>query len=350
MERHPEEQFQSKEKQFKYELLPQRIYLQQKMCWAIAINHNNKFLVTGAESNINVFQFNNGEIKKIQIIQKHQSWITTLNFCNQMSLIISGSSCVKIWSQNLLSNPKCLFVLSEHSSMIQCIVYRYYNPSIIISGSRDSTIKFWYQKELQWICQQTIKEHSNSVAALSLNQEGNVLISCGDDHQILIIKYIDNQKWKIIQKIQGQGVRLSFITKETFAFQSWQSNKLLLYKFEQQTGLYLKTKELQIKGSQQFCTFLFPCVYIPSKLIFLSKNGYNLNIIRFNTSNFDGHLEQAIEFDYPNNWLGNIFGTMSEDGEYLITWDSKSKQLQIRQYKEIDLQKSTTTKKNCRIF
>ncbi|CAK94691.1 unnamed protein product (macronuclear) [Paramecium tetraurelia] len=344
-------QFQCKEMSFQYELLP-HINIQQQTCWAVSINSDDQLLLIGAESNINIMQFKAGAVKKIQTIQKHQSWITTLNFFKQISLFISGSSSVKIWSSNLLSNPKFLLKLQEHSSNIQCLALRNSTPSVIISGSKDCNIKFWYQKENQWICLQTIREHSNIVSGLSLNQEGNSLISCGDDNQILIIKCTDEQRWNVVQKIQGHGVRLSFISQESFAFQPWQSDKLELYTYEPQIGQYQKNKEIAIKGSKQFCTHLFPCSFIPSKHILLSKNAYNLNLIRLNTSSsiLHGKLEQAIEFNYPNNWLGTIFGTMSENGDFLITWDSQSKQIQIRKYKEIYKQRRTQDSKMCTIF
>ncbi|CAD8198415.1 unnamed protein product [Paramecium octaurelia] len=348
---HKDGQFKSKEMSFQYELLP-HINIQQQTCWAVSINSDDKLLLTGAESNINIMQFKGGAIKKIQTIQKHKSWITTLNFFKQMPLFISGSSSVKIWSQNILSNPKFLLKLWDHSQNIQCLALRNSNPSVIITGSKDCNIKFWCQKENQWFCQQTIREHSNIVTGLSLNQEGNSLISCGDDNQILIIKSIDDQRWNVVQKIQAHGVRLSFISKETFAFQPWQSDKLELYTYEPQVGYYKKNKELAISGCKQFCTHLFPCSFITSKQILLSKNGYNLNLIKLNTSSsiLHGKLEQAIEFNYPNNWLGTIFGTMSENGDFLITWDSQSKQIQIRKYKEIYKQRRKQNSSVCTIF
>ncbi|CAD8187692.1 unnamed protein product [Paramecium octaurelia] len=344
-------QEQSKETYLTYELLPQ-IYIQKKMCWAIALDQYTKFLITGAESNINTMQFRSGAIKRIQTIQRHESWITTLNFFKQMPLFISGSSCIKIWSQNQQANPKFLIKLSEHSSNIQCLALRNLNSRVIISGSKDKNIKFWYQSEAQWICKQTIREHSNAVCGLSLNQEGDTLISCGEDNVINIIKCQDDHHWNVIQKLEGQGVRLSFICKDTFAFQPWQGSKLELYTYSAQTGLYYKYQELPIQGCRQFCAYLFPCFFVSSKNILLSKNGYNLNFIKFkiNSSQFEGKLEQAIEFDYPNNWQGNIFGTMSEGGDFLITWDSKTKQIQIRKYKEYQLQNKKSSYKNCSMF
>ncbi|CAD8197677.1 unnamed protein product [Paramecium octaurelia] len=334
-------QLQSKEVSFYYELLP-HINIQQKTCWAIAINQEDKLLLSGAESNINIMQLKEGAVKKIQTIQKHKSWITTLNFFKQMSLIISGSSSLKIWSSNLSSNPKFLLKLLEHSSNIQCLALRNIKPLVIISGSKDFNIKFWCQKDDQWICQQTIREHSNIVSGLSLNQEGNSLISCGDDNQILVIKCLDDQSWNVVQKIKCHGVRLSFISNETFAFQPWQSDKIELYTYEQQTGNYQKSKELAISGCTQFCTHLFPCSFIPSKHILLSKNSYNLNLIRLNTTSSipDGKLVQVIEFKQ----------LARENGDFLITWDGQSKQIQIRKFKEIYKQRTTQNSKICTIF
>ncbi|CAK89659.1 unnamed protein product (macronuclear) [Paramecium tetraurelia] len=182
--------------------------------------------------------------------------------------------------------------------------------------------------------------------------KGNTLISCGEDDVINILKFQDDHQWKVVQKLEGQGVRLSFISKDIFVFQPWQGSKLELYTYSTQSGLYYKYQELPIQSCRQLCANLFPCFFVSSKNIVLSKNGYNLNFIKFktNSSQFEGKLEQAIDFNYPNNWLGNIFGTMSEGGDFLITWDSKTKQIQIREYKEFQQQNKTSSQKNCQIF
>lgn len=49
----------------------------------------------------------------------------------------------------------------------------------------------------------------------------------------------------------------------------------------------------------------------------VSKNGSNLNFISIN-ANSECILEFSIEFNCPK-----LYGTLSNDGEFLITWDEK---------------------------
>ncbi|CAD8113796.1 unnamed protein product [Paramecium primaurelia] len=61
------------------------------------------------------------------------------------------------------------------------------NEDLIISGSCDFTIRF-YKKQNQWLCQQTITDHTSHVQGLNMNQHQNKVISCGREEQILIIE------------------------------------------------------------------------------------------------------------------------------------------------------------------
>ncbi|CAD8166248.1 unnamed protein product [Paramecium pentaurelia] len=90
---------------------------------------------------------------------------------------------------------------------------------------------------------------------------------------------------------------------------------------------YSKTKEIDVKsGSNCGCNVWFPQQYIKQKCLIVNKNGYNINLIRMN-QNGDFITKQSIDFGHHN-----IFAQMSEDGEYLMNWDNKSKEIQIRKY------------------
>ena len=66
-------------------------------------------------------------------------------------------------------------------------------------------------------------------------------------------------------------------------------------------------------------------VYNSSKKILLSKNGHNLNLIKLN---FNSLSECEIIDEYVLFFIQNsIYGTLSDDGNLLITWDSKSREI-----------------------
>ncbi|CAD8130361.1 unnamed protein product [Paramecium sonneborni] len=234
----------------------------------------------------------------------------------------SGDNQIIIWQATGNYQWKCSQKLNEHSNEIFCLLLNNAN-NLIISGSRDTTIKFWMKKD-QKLCQQTIEDHTDYVSSLSLNERQNKLISCSEDQQILIIEQQElNKQWFVTQKIQVDqfGLRLCFINDDQFAFQPKCKDQMHLYEIDINTKQYRKIKKIGVKcGSiDDVC----------SKCLLVNKNGRNVNLIR-KKQNGDFIILQSIEF---NTHL--IYGQLSNDGEYLITRDKESKEIQIRKCREL---------------
>ncbi|CAD8082842.1 unnamed protein product [Paramecium primaurelia] len=192
----------------------------------------------------------------------------------------------------------------------------------------DKTIKFW-QKQNEWLCSQTITDHTQYVGGLSFNEQQNKLISCGIDTFILVIEQSQlNKQWMVIQKIilEQCGLRLCFIDDNTLTFQPLYKEQMQVFEMNSTNKQYTKTKDILVKGGSDL--WLFPKQYIKQKCILINKNASNVNLIR-KKQNGDFIVEQSIEFG-----TRGIFGCLTDDGQYLITWDDKSKEYQIRKYEE----------------
>ncbi|CAD8085815.1 unnamed protein product [Paramecium sonneborni] len=220
-------------------------------------------------------------------------------------------------------------ILYKQLLQIYCLIIRSKSEDLNINCSYDKTIKFWYlcstSTQLFWSCLQTIatKEQING---LSLNPEGNKLISCGLNNKTQIIEEIDKFKWQIKQ---------ISLTIEILYFN--QPGDLKNVYIQHKTKQFIKSKQIVIQGGSQTCQQRFPQIYNDSKQILISKNGYNVNISSFffNTSSFsniDCKLEQSINQNSDSD--GFVVGTLSQNGKYLITWDKDSNQLLIRQFIE----------------
>ncbi|CAD8183317.1 unnamed protein product [Paramecium octaurelia] len=100
-------------------------------------------------------------------------------------------------------------------------------------------------------------------------------------------------------------------------------------------GEFAQTKVLQIKGADRSCDCFFPSVYNTQKGLMLSKNDQNLNIIQFSfgSQDWDCKLQWAIEFETQKYLQGRTYGTISADGNFIVTQYVKSKEIQIRRYK-----------------
>ncbi|CAD8212577.1 unnamed protein product [Paramecium pentaurelia] len=174
--------------------------------------------------------------------------------------------------------------------------------------------------------------HTNYVYSLSLNEKQDKLISCSLDSQIFVIEYSQNdQKWNVSQriKVEQHGRRLSFINNNQFTFQPYIQEQMHLYQINSRNQQYFKSKQITVKSGSLCCINQFPQQYLKCKCLLVNKNSYHINLIR-KLENGDFVTEQNIQFDHPH-----IFGQLSDDGEYLITWDQKSKEIQIRKCKEL---------------
>ncbi|CAD8117586.1 unnamed protein product [Paramecium primaurelia] len=315
---------------FQYKLISNNSIKQEdQWCNAIAFNKDNSIVLAACENDITVFEFKQEQLKQTQLLKEHKNRISTLNFMKKSNQFISGSwdYQIIIWQMNQNNQWISQQILNEHKDQINCLLLNN-NEDIIISGSDDKTIKFWIKQD-KWICSQTITDHTNDVNGLSMNEQQNKVISCGYDCQILIIEQSQqNKNWNVIQKIKVQdyGYRICFINENLFTFQPYCKEQMHIYEMNNINKQYSKTKEIDVKCGYNQCYYYFPQQYIKQKCLLVNKNGFNVNLIRMN-QNGDLILQQSI--DYGDEY---IYGQMSEDGQYFISWDCKSYEIQIRKY------------------
>ncbi|CAD8131100.1 unnamed protein product [Paramecium sonneborni] len=315
---------------FNYQLIQEYSISQYEFCCAIAVDNYCSTLVAGCNSIIKVFQFNQGKINQIQSLNEHKDWVLTLNFMKKSKQFISGSQdkSIIIWKLNQNNEWSSQQILNGHISWIECLVINT-NEDLIISGSQDATIKFWIKKN-EWLCQQTIIDHSKSVNGLSLNQQQNRILSCGIDEFILIIEQSgQNTEWRVLQKItvEKSGWRVCFIDNNTFMYSPGGKEQISFFEMNINNKQFTKTRDILIQSGID-CNPRFPQQYINSKRILMSKNGEYVNLIR-QKQNGEFLTEQSIHFG-----ISSLYGAMTDDGEYLITWDRASYQIQIRRYQE----------------
>ncbi|CAD8116967.1 unnamed protein product [Paramecium primaurelia] len=322
-----QQQQNNQSKYFSHKLLYSITQKYPKHCFAQAINNNNTLLVLGSSIVCKIIYLKN-ELKQLQQTKMHKGAISTLNFFKSRQQFISGSydSSIIIQPTNLLQNLKYITKLQGHSRGISCLVVNPNTEDLIISGSVDKTIRFWYySSSSNWSCSQTINEHNDQVNGLSINQDEinkfyqwkDLMDNCG----ILNKRFL---KMVIVLHLQQQ-IYLHFNPVMVNIYNYIQLIIPLDYMQNQ--------KEPQVKGVGSDCQYYFPQIYISSRKLLLSKNGYFVNLLQFNfdSENWDCEFIEGIEFDQRGNF-GNIFGTMSDNGEYLITWDCMAGNIEIRQF------------------
>ncbi|CAD8092576.1 unnamed protein product [Paramecium primaurelia] len=319
------------QQQFQYENLEGCQITQEEKCFALAFNQSCSCLVAGSDFNIKVFKFDYETLEQTQLLIGHQGYIQTLNFMKQTNQrFISGScdSLIIIWELNILSSLWYKKqTLNYHILSITCLIINK-NEDFFFSGSCDKTIKLQVMNHNQeWVCKQSIIEHSSYINGLSLNNDQNKLITCGQDQKILIIQNIDDN-WIVIQKIEQYGLRLCFIFDDFFTFQP-NGNFMYTYQLESnQQIVNYKQRKINLKRGGCVCTILFPQYFIQSKSLLVNKNGGYVHFVKILDQNRYQKM-QTINFG-----TYQVFGEISSDGQYFVSWDDLSNQIQIKKYIE----------------
>ncbi|CAD8178265.1 unnamed protein product [Paramecium octaurelia] len=318
------------QKTFNYQIIENNSIKQEKYCFSFAFNKNCSTVAVGCINQIIIYEFKYDMFKQIQVLDLLPGCVNTLNFMKNSDQFISGddNGNISIWSINNNNSWVCSQTIKGHNYSITCLIVNKIED-LIISGSYDRTIQFRV-KQNEWICSQTITEHQNFVYSLSLNDQQNQVISCGRDKLILLIEYSEqNKNWIVVQKIYVDcyGHRLGFINNNIFSFKPKESNSMHVYEKNSVNKQFIKTKEV-IPNQGNDGRNLFPQQYIKLKQLLLNRHNKYINCIRI-IQNGEFKLEQIIQFG-----TNSIFGSLSDDGNSLVTWDDLSKEIQIRKYTE----------------
>ncbi|CAD8120379.1 unnamed protein product [Paramecium sonneborni] len=310
----------------------QKSIYKDKICLAIAISQDNRLIYSGCDEKILVHMFKQGIVKQLKYLNQHAAEISTLNICRKNHNIVSGSleGSIVIQPYSLIASSKYIQKLKGHDD-IMCLAISPIMEDFLVTGSRDNQIKLWSSINQQYSCSQTIIDHNNCVCGLSINQSENQIISCSLDQMILIlekIKTINQQTGFYYKKSMLINLGIDYVVQIIqFLFFNPIHTKIKNYK------QFVKSSEFSIKNEGNACYYFFPSQFNLKKNILIIKNKNNINVIKVQLStsqNIQLNLNQIIGFG--DNC---IFGTLSFDGEYLITWDENSRQIQIRKYQEM---------------
>ncbi|CAD8057977.1 unnamed protein product [Paramecium sonneborni] len=300
-------------------------------CRAIAFNKDDSIVVAGCDKKIKVFENKQGYLNQLQILSEHKDNVVTLNFMMKSDHFVSGSysSEIIIWYLNQENQWACKQNLNGHSNAIYCVLLNS-NEDQIISGSKDTTIKFWV-KQKNWQCEETIEDINHQIYSLSLNEKFNQLIVSSQDQFLYVLQQseVDN-KWKINQKIKidSHGTRLCFINDYQFVFQPYCKEYMEMYDMNINTQNFERSQYIPVQcGSNDDSSFV-QLQYLQSKGLLVNKNGKFVNILRKKENN-NFEKELAIQFDTEVS-----FGRLSQDGNFLISWDNKQNELIVRKFQE----------------
>ncbi|CAD8172132.1 unnamed protein product [Paramecium pentaurelia] len=315
--------------QFQYDLIMQ--IEEKEDCWCMLFNKDETLLVTCHDSKkIKIYEFIEKKLKLLQILESHTSKLFAIqihNITNQ--IIISDDKSILIWNyQQEEKKWSQGQILQQHDDSINCLISNQ-EETMLISGGDDCKINYWCKQEdnaMLWMLQGSIVVHKTKILSLSMNEKQDYLISSEYDNKIVICKLQQNKQWLHIQIIQldTRCWRISFIINNLFIVQ--QENGILKTFYQQNINQeFLLHQQLKI-SEQQSCQYWFPLVYNKKYQILLNKHHNSIYFMREQNNILTGELSICFEEQ-------DIWGTLSNNSEYLATWDAKSKQIQIRKQK-----------------
>ncbi|CAK61248.1 unnamed protein product (macronuclear) [Paramecium tetraurelia] len=302
---------------------------QAEWCNALAFNKQGNIMIAGCIYSIKIFDFLRGRIVQTYQAKQHSGDINSLLFSKKINQFFSGSDdrTIRVWSQIDQKDWKCVQVLQGHLDWVLCLIQTE-DEQILLSGSRDRTIKKWFKNEISqaFECTQTLTIHSDAVLGLSLNKSESFLVSCSYDKSIIIweIKESFQIEQKQIIQLQTYANRILFINETQFLFQPNNNQNVHIYQYNSEFQSFQTSnhniKQVQADDDYQY----FPSKFLSTKGCFANiHNKYMYITKQLNDEEYE--IQQIIEFDDYRK-----FGSFTEDGEYLVTWHYTSSEFQIR--------------------
>lgn len=97
---------------------------------------------------------------------------------------------------------ECLAVLTEHTQDVKAVQFHPIDSNVLVSVSYDDSVKIWTSKfddSDEWFCKETLKEHRSTVWKSVFSSDGSILITVGDDCQLIIYERV-NESFKVIAR------------------------------------------------------------------------------------------------------------------------------------------------------
>ncbi|CAD8208412.1 unnamed protein product [Paramecium pentaurelia] len=278
---------------FTYQIIQINSIKEQQCFRVIEINKDCSIVAIGCDKQIKIYEFKQRIMNLIQVLNQYNNYVFTSNFMQKSDQLISRDRDGSI------------------------------NEDLFISSSGDNTIKFW-NKQKEWIYQQSI----TLIILLKFIKQVQMIKKI---KLFLVDRIQQYQQLNILNIVKGgwqnKISKLIFMDLD-YALQTIIYSHLNLIMANQLQGnSSLKKKDIIVNQGSESCS-LFSLLFIQQKQILMSKLDTYVNFLR-KTEKDVFKYEQSIQF-YTNQ----LFGQLINNGEYFITWDSLSKDIQILGYKQ----------------
>jgi WD40 repeat protein/DNA polymerase III delta prime subunit len=154
------------------------------------------------DSNVYLWNYKEGTVAGVlDGKNSHSSTVISIDFdSHEGNLLVSGSKdcTVKVWDISDLKRVKCLQTLVGHTNQVWAVGVSP-NSELVASGSNDLTVRLWNIKTGE--CLHTLLGHSTWIWSLAFNPAGNIIATGSDDGTVILW---DVSRGKLLRKLEGQ--------------------------------------------------------------------------------------------------------------------------------------------------
>ena len=120
----------------------------------------------------------------------------------------SRDKSIWIWEYDEDLEFQCHEVLNGHSQDVKMVKWVPGADYQLVSASYDDTIKLWEAEDDEWICKQTLSEHSSTVWSIAFAFKGKYMITGSEDTSVKVFtKLPSGDKYAFSLNISGYHER-----------------------------------------------------------------------------------------------------------------------------------------------
>lgn len=97
-------------------------------------------------------------------------------------------------------------MLEGHTQDVKFVQWHPIDETILFSCSYDDKIKIWKEDNDDWYCHADLSEHTSTVWALSISEDGSKVVSCSDDCSVVLWEGTSSGGSKSVDTFRKAGI------------------------------------------------------------------------------------------------------------------------------------------------